>query len=160
MRGKSLDEARAEVARAAKGSAPATADALAASRVCPGNRPSTTLLLPELNARRLGQLIALFEHRTFVEGVLMGINSFDQWGVELGKALAAPLFSALKSGVEPSWRRCIDARPGCARQRAESPALGSLAAGGASAGVGGGSARVASPRAATSACASRHTAVA
>jgi glucose-6-phosphate isomerase len=103
MRGKSLDEARAEVARAAKGAASAAAaDALAASRVCPGNRPSTTLLLPELNARRLGQLIALFEHRTFVEGVLLGINSFDQWGVELGKALAAPLFSALKSGVEPT----------------------------------------------------------
>jgi len=102
MRGKSLDEARAEVARAAKGTAVAAADALAASRVCPGNRPSTTLLLPELNARRLGQLIALFEHRTFVEGVLLGINSFDQWGVELGKALAAPLFSALKGGVEPT----------------------------------------------------------
>jgi glucose-6-phosphate isomerase len=102
MRGKSLDEARGEVARWAKGSAPAAADALAASRVCPGNRPSTTLLLPELNARRLGQLIALFEHRTFVEGVLLGINSFDQWGVELGKALAAPLFSALKSGVDPA----------------------------------------------------------
>jgi glucose-6-phosphate isomerase len=98
MRGKSLDEARA-----AKGAASAAAaDALAASRVCPGNRPSTTLLLPELNARRLGQLIALFEHRTFVEGVLLGTNSFDQWGVELGKALAAPLFSALKSGVEPT----------------------------------------------------------
>src|SRR6185503_1009331 len=63
MRGKSLDEARAEVARATKGAAAAAADALAASRVCPGNRPSTTLLLPELNARRLGQLIALFEHR-------------------------------------------------------------------------------------------------
>jgi glucose-6-phosphate isomerase len=60
------------------------------------------LLLPELNARRLGQLIALFEHRTFVEGVLLGINSFDQWGVELGKALAGPLASALRSGVEPS----------------------------------------------------------
>jgi len=102
MRGKSLDEARAEVARATKGAAATAAEALAASRVCPGNRPSTTLLLPELNARRLGQLIALFEHRTFVEGVLLGINSFDQWGVELGKALAAPLFSALKSGAEPS----------------------------------------------------------
>jgi len=60
------------------------------------------LLLPELNARRLGQLIALFEHRTFVEGVLLGINSFDQWGVELGKALAGPLLAALKSGAEPA----------------------------------------------------------
>ena len=80
----------------------ASADALAASRVCPGNRPSTTLLVPELNPRRLGQLIALFEHRTFVEGVLLGINSFDQWGVELGKALAGPLLTALKTGAEPA----------------------------------------------------------
>jgi len=101
LRGKSLDEARAEVARAAASPA-ASADALAASRACPGNRPSTMLLLPELNARRLGQLIALFEHRTFVEGVLLGINSFDQWGVELGKALAGPLFAALKNGAEPA----------------------------------------------------------
>ncbi len=60
------------------------------------------MLLPELNARRLGQLLSLYEHRTFVEGVLCGINSFDQWGVELGKALAAPLVSALVDGVEPS----------------------------------------------------------
>ena len=102
LRGKSLDQARTEVTRAAKGSAPGAADAIAANRVCPGNRPSTMLLLPELNARRLGQLIALFEHRTFVEGVLLGINSFDQWGVELGKALAGPLFAALKTGVEPA----------------------------------------------------------
>jgi len=105
LRGKSIDEARAELARATTRAAPAAraaTEALAASRVCPGNRPSTTLLLPELNARRLGQLIALFEHRTFVEGVLLGINSFDQWGVELGKALAGPLLAALKSGAEPA----------------------------------------------------------
>jgi glucose-6-phosphate isomerase len=101
LRGKSLDEARAEVARAAKTSVPVSADALAANRVCPGNRPSTMLLLPELNARRLGQLIALFEHRTFVEGVLLGINSFDQWGVELGKALARPLVDALRAATDP-----------------------------------------------------------
>jgi glucose-6-phosphate isomerase len=101
MRGKSLDEARAEVARVAKAAAPATADALAASRVCPGNRPSTTLLLPELNARRLGQLIALFEHRTFVEGVLLGINSFDQWGVDLGRVLALSILTELQSKTPP-----------------------------------------------------------
>ena len=102
LRGKSIDEARAEVARNGSSAVPASADALAASRVCPGNRPSTTLLVPELNPRRLGQLIALFEHRTFVEGVLLGINSFDQWGVELGKALAGPLLTALKTGAEPA----------------------------------------------------------
>ena len=58
------------------------------------------LLLPELNARRLGQLLALYEHRTFVEGALYGINSFDQWGVELGKALAEPLIAAVRDGVD------------------------------------------------------------
>jgi glucose-6-phosphate isomerase len=57
--------------------APAAVEAQAPYRVCPGDRPSTMLLLPELNARGLGQLLALYEHRVFVEGVLLGINSFD-----------------------------------------------------------------------------------
>jgi glucose-6-phosphate isomerase len=70
-----------------------------AARVCPGNRPSTTLLLPTLDARNLGALLALYEHRTFVEGILFGINSFDQWGVELGKSLAKPLVAALGRGT-------------------------------------------------------------
>ena len=69
------------------------------ARRCPGNRASTTLLLPALNARNLGALLALYEHRTFVEGILYGINSFDQWGVELGKTLAKPLVAALADGV-------------------------------------------------------------
>src|SRR5207253_5217141 len=89
---------RAELA--AQGMEPAAIDAQAPHRVCPGDRPSTTRLLPELNARRLGQLLALCEHRTFVEGVLAGINSFDQWGVELGKALAGPLMAAVRDGVD------------------------------------------------------------
>ena len=96
MAGKSLAAARAELA--AKGSAPELIDAQAPHRVCPGDRPSTMLMLPELDARRLGQLLALYEHRTFVEGILSGINSFDQWGVELGKALAGPLMAALREG--------------------------------------------------------------
>jgi len=87
---------RAELA--AKGLDPADVDAQVAHRVCPGDRPSTTLLLPELNARRLGQLLALYEHRTYVEGVMLGINSFDQWGVEIGKTLATPLTMALRDG--------------------------------------------------------------
>jgi glucose-6-phosphate isomerase len=70
-------------------------DAAVAARRCPGNRASTTLLLPVLDARNLGALLALWEHRTFVEGVLYGINSFDQWGVELGKTLAKPIVKAL-----------------------------------------------------------------
>jgi len=99
MVGKPLAAVRTELA--AKGLSPAAIDASAPHRVCPGDRPSTTLLLPELSPRRLGQLLALYEHRTFVEGVLTGVNSFDQWGVELGKALAAPLINALRSGAEP-----------------------------------------------------------
>jgi glucose-6-phosphate isomerase len=53
-------------------------------------------MMPELNAYRLGQLLALYEHRTFVEAVLFGINSFDQFGVELGKTLAGPIVAALE----------------------------------------------------------------
>jgi glucose-6-phosphate isomerase len=98
MTGKSIAAVRTELA--AKGLAPETIDAQAAHRACPGDRPSTTLLLPELNARRLGQLLALNEHRCFVESVLCGINAFDQWGVELGKALAGPIVAALRSGGE------------------------------------------------------------
>jgi glucose-6-phosphate isomerase len=60
-------------------------------RVFPGERPSVTLAYDQLTPRRLGQIVALYEHRTFVEGVVMGINSFDQWGVELGKELATAL---------------------------------------------------------------------
>jgi glucose-6-phosphate isomerase len=59
-----------------------------AHRVFPGNRPSTTILAPQLTPSVLGQLIALYEHIVFVQGCLWGVNSFDQWGVELGKALA------------------------------------------------------------------------
>ena len=54
-------------------------------RIFPGNRPSITLLYPKLTPKILGKIIALYEHRVFVEGKILGINSFDQWGVELGK---------------------------------------------------------------------------
>jgi glucose-6-phosphate isomerase len=100
MSGKALAAVRAELA--ARGLPPDAIERAAPHRVCPGDRPSTTLLLPELGARRLGQLLALYEHRTFVEGVLYGINSFDQWGVELGKALAGPIAAALREGIEPT----------------------------------------------------------
>ena len=88
MRGRTLEEARAKVADAFTG------DALtcqAAHRVFPGNRPSITLAYPKLDPEMLGMLIALYEHRVFVEGVVLGLNSYDQWGVELGKELAAAL---------------------------------------------------------------------
>ena len=69
----------------------AEARKLAAHKVHPGNRPSNTILFGELTPETLGQLIALYEHKVFVEGVIWGINSFDQWGVELGKRLATQL---------------------------------------------------------------------
>jgi glucose-6-phosphate isomerase len=84
---------------AAQGLSGAALDAAVAARRCPGNRASTTLLLPTLDSRNLGALLALYEHRTFVEGVLFGINSFDQWGVELGKTLAKSIAAALSDVV-------------------------------------------------------------
>ncbi|MEM7320834.1 MAG: glucose-6-phosphate isomerase, partial [Pseudomonadota bacterium] len=89
MRGRSLDAARAIMA--AKGLTGQELDRQARHRVFPGNRPSTTLVYPQLTPFVLGQIIALYEHRVFVEGVLLGINSYDQWGVELGKELATSL---------------------------------------------------------------------
>ena len=71
---------------------------LAKHRTFPGNRPSTTLLLEQLTPRSLGALIAVYEHRVFTSGAVWGINSFDQWGVELGKALANDLLPRLASG--------------------------------------------------------------
>jgi glucose-6-phosphate isomerase len=71
---------------------------LARHRTFPGNRPSTTLLLEQLTPRSLGALIACYEHRVFTSGAVWGINSFDQWGVELGKALCNALLPRLGSG--------------------------------------------------------------
>lgn len=89
MQGRSLDEARAIAA--AKGFEGDDLERQARHRVFPGNRPSTTLLYPQLDPFTLGQIIALYEHRVFVEGVILDIISFDQWGVELGKELATTL---------------------------------------------------------------------
>jgi glucose-6-phosphate isomerase len=89
MRGRSLDAAREMMA--ARGLEGAERERQARHRVFPGNRPSTTLIYPKLTPFRLGTIIALYEHRVFVEGVILGINSFDQWGVELGKELATAL---------------------------------------------------------------------
>ncbi|AAV95317.1 glucose-6-phosphate isomerase [Ruegeria pomeroyi] len=89
MRGRPLDEARAIAA--ARGVAGDELERQARHRVFAGNRPSTTLIYPRLTPAMLGRIIALYEHRVFVEGVILGINSFDQWGVELGKELATSL---------------------------------------------------------------------
>ena len=88
MRGRDLDEARSKVADKFDG---AELDRQARHRVFKGNRPSTTLSYPQMTPFVLGQIIALYEHRVFVEGVVLGINSYDQWGVELGKELATAL---------------------------------------------------------------------
>ncbi|WP_409433009.1 glucose-6-phosphate isomerase [Litorimonas sp. RW-G-Af-16] len=74
------------------------ADAIAPQKTFPGNRPSTTLTLDELSPFALGHLIALYEHKVFVQGVIWNVNSFDQWGVELGKVLATKILSELKTG--------------------------------------------------------------
>ena len=88
MRGRSLDEARAKIAGKYEGK---ELDRQARHRVFTGNRPSVTIAYPQLTPEVLGQIIALYEHRVFVEGVVLGINSYDQWGVELGKELATAL---------------------------------------------------------------------
>ncbi|MFO1105665.1 MAG: glucose-6-phosphate isomerase [Amaricoccus sp.] len=72
--------------------------ALAPHKVFPGNRPSTTLIYDKLDPATLGKIIALYEHRVFVEGAIWGINSFDQWGVELGKELATALLPLVQQG--------------------------------------------------------------
>jgi glucose-6-phosphate isomerase len=71
------------------------------ARVFPGNRPTTTILAPRLTPRVLGELIALYEHIVFVQGTVWGINSFDQWGVELGKALANKITPELSATDVP-----------------------------------------------------------
>jgi glucose-6-phosphate isomerase len=93
MEGKTSQQAKAELLSA--GEDAARADSLARHRAVPGNRPSTTLVLDELNAFNLGSLIALYEHKVFVQSVIWNINAFDQWGVEIGKQLSAPAFAAL-----------------------------------------------------------------
>ncbi|MDQ6619420.1 MAG: glucose-6-phosphate isomerase [Pseudomonadota bacterium] len=92
--GRQPDELRAHLT--AGGMPPEAIEAAIAARVCPGNRASTMIMMPIIDAYRLGQLIALYEHRTFVEAVLFGINPFDQFGVELGKTLAKPIIAAIR----------------------------------------------------------------
>jgi glucose-6-phosphate isomerase len=97
--GRTEDEVRAEMAAA--GAAPAEIDRLAPHRSFPGDRPSTTILHRKLTPGALGRLIALFEHKVFAQGAIWNVNSFDQWGVELGKALAARLLPAVTGEIAP-----------------------------------------------------------
>ena len=72
-----------------------------APRTFPGNRPSNSILIDELSPFTLGQLIALYEHKTFTQGAIWDINSFDQWGVELGKQLAQRIIPELDAPDQP-----------------------------------------------------------
>jgi glucose-6-phosphate isomerase len=88
--GKTAEEVRAE----------GTAEAIVPARVFPGNRPTTSIMAPALTPSVVGQLIALYEHITFTQGVVWGINSFDQWGVELGKQLAMQIAPAVAGDTD------------------------------------------------------------
>jgi glucose-6-phosphate isomerase len=102
MRGRSLSEARRMMQ--AKGLTGDELERQARHRVFPGNRPSTTLVYPLLDPFTLGQIIALYEHRVFVEGVILNINSYDQWGVELGKELATSLQPIVEGRENPQGK--------------------------------------------------------
>ncbi len=102
MRGRTHDEALAQAR--AMGLNEEEAAALAPHRVFPGNRPSVTILYRLLDPFALGRLVALYEHRVFVEAALFGINAYDQWGVELGKELATALLPVVR-GDEPAGKR-------------------------------------------------------
>ncbi|MBU2640535.1 MAG: glucose-6-phosphate isomerase [Gammaproteobacteria bacterium] len=95
LKGKSRAVIEAELI--AQGMSREAAKALAPHKVFPGNRPSNTLLYQKLDPHTLGMLLALYEHKIFVQGIVWQINSFDQWGVELGKQLAPPIRAALSS---------------------------------------------------------------
>jgi glucose-6-phosphate isomerase len=100
MRG--LDESEARRELTAQGLSGERLEALLPHKVFPGNRPTTSLLYQKLDPRTLGRLIALYEHKIFVQGVIWDVNSFDQWGVELGKKLAAAIVPELSAPGEVS----------------------------------------------------------
>lgn len=94
MCGLTAEEARAEMEQ--EGLSKERIDALLPHKVFPGNRPTNAILMDELSPRRLGAMLAMYEHKVFVQGVIWGVNSFDQWGVELGKKLAIRIRNELQ----------------------------------------------------------------
>jgi glucose-6-phosphate isomerase len=100
MLGKTRSEAEAELRD--KGIAEEEVQKLAPHKVIPGNRPSNTLVVERISPRRLGALVAMYEHKVFVQSVIWGINAFDQWGVELGKELGKGVYNRLTGAEETS----------------------------------------------------------
>jgi glucose-6-phosphate isomerase len=100
MRGKTIDEVRVDLQ--SQGLSLAEIEALAPHKTFPGNRPSNTILMEYLKPYTLGALVALYEHKTFVQGVIWDVNSFDQWGVELGKVLAKKIEAELTGVAQPA----------------------------------------------------------
>jgi len=98
MKGKTAEEVRIELTK--EGLDGKELEGLLPHKVFPGNRPSNTLLFPKLTPEMLGQLVALYEHKVFVQGTVWNINSFDQWGVELGKQLAKAILPDIQSDGE------------------------------------------------------------
>ncbi|MDX5370910.1 MAG: glucose-6-phosphate isomerase [Pseudomonadaceae bacterium] len=99
MLGKTRAEAEAELR--AQGLEEAEVQRLAPHKTIPGNRPSNTLVLERISPRRLGALVAMYEHKVFVQSVIWGINAFDQWGVELGKELGKGVYQRLTGWDQP-----------------------------------------------------------
>ncbi|MBC3196123.1 glucose-6-phosphate isomerase [Pseudomonas poae] len=100
MLGKTRSEAEAELRD--KGIAEDEVQTLAPHKVIPGNRPSNTIVVERISPRRLGALVAMYEHKVFVQSVIWGINAFDQWGVELGKELGKGVYNRLTGAEETS----------------------------------------------------------
>ena len=98
MLGKTREEAETELRD--KGMSEEEVQKLAPHKVIPGNRPSNTLVVERISPRRLGALVALYEHKVFVQSVIWGINAFDQWGVELGKELGKGVYNRLTGSIE------------------------------------------------------------
>lgn len=104
MNGKTAEEVHAELTR--QGMSESEIDMLLPYKVFPGNRPTNTFLFYTLNPRTLGSLIAFYEHKIFVQGVIWNLDSFDQWGVELGKVLATNILNEINIGKEVSNHDC------------------------------------------------------
>jgi glucose-6-phosphate isomerase len=105
--GKTAEEVRAE----------GVPEALVPHKVFEGNRPSNIILAEELTPKVLGQLVALYEHAVFTQGAIWNIDSFDQWGVELGKVLATKILGELESGGESKHDSSTNALIGRYREK-------------------------------------------